>query len=222
MTVAAVILSATAEGALAETQGQARVRRLADLAWSGGALPIVVALARSRRRRGREPRRQRGDPRPARAGRDRAGRPDGAGRGAGGRRGPRPDRGPALAGPHDLGRPRDRDLAHRGPRHRPRHDAAAGLARRTGLARRAPARPPRCPPGDAGGRDAARHRRAPGRRHPDAPGRGRRSGCHPRRRHADRGPARRTRGRPIRPPGTPTSGATTSSPRRASAETSSS
>ena len=42
VTVAAVILSATAEGALADAQGQARVRRLADLAWSGGALPIVV------------------------------------------------------------------------------------------------------------------------------------------------------------------------------------
>lgn len=42
MTVAAVILSATAEGALAQTLGQARVRRLADIAWSGGALPIIV------------------------------------------------------------------------------------------------------------------------------------------------------------------------------------
>jgi len=42
MTVAAVILSASAEGALADAQGQTRVRRLADLAWSGGALPIVV------------------------------------------------------------------------------------------------------------------------------------------------------------------------------------
>jgi CTP:molybdopterin cytidylyltransferase MocA len=42
MTVAAVILSATAEGALAEILGQARVRRLADIAWSGGALPIIV------------------------------------------------------------------------------------------------------------------------------------------------------------------------------------
>ncbi len=42
MTVAAVILSATAEGALADTLGQPRVRRLVDLAWSGGALPIVV------------------------------------------------------------------------------------------------------------------------------------------------------------------------------------
>jgi len=42
MTVAAVILSATAEGAIADTLGQPRVRRIADLAWSGGALPIVV------------------------------------------------------------------------------------------------------------------------------------------------------------------------------------
>lgn len=45
MTVAAVILSSTADGALVPTQGQARVRRLADLAWSGGALPIVVVSA---------------------------------------------------------------------------------------------------------------------------------------------------------------------------------
>jgi len=42
MTVAAVILSATSEAALADTQGQPRVRRLADIAWSGGALPVVV------------------------------------------------------------------------------------------------------------------------------------------------------------------------------------
>ena len=42
MTVAAVILSATEEGALADTLGQPRVRRLVDIAWSGGALPIVV------------------------------------------------------------------------------------------------------------------------------------------------------------------------------------
>jgi len=42
MTVAAVILSATPDGALAVTQGQPRVRRLVDIAWSGGALPIVV------------------------------------------------------------------------------------------------------------------------------------------------------------------------------------
>jgi CTP:molybdopterin cytidylyltransferase MocA len=42
MTVAAVILSASAESAIAETLGQPRVRRLADIGWSGGALPIVV------------------------------------------------------------------------------------------------------------------------------------------------------------------------------------
>jgi CTP:molybdopterin cytidylyltransferase MocA len=45
MTVAAVILSATAEGAIADTLGQPRVRRLTDLAWSGGAIPIVVVSA---------------------------------------------------------------------------------------------------------------------------------------------------------------------------------
>jgi CTP:molybdopterin cytidylyltransferase MocA len=42
MTVAAIILSATPDGAVADTLGQPRVRRLADLAWSGGALPIIV------------------------------------------------------------------------------------------------------------------------------------------------------------------------------------
>jgi CTP:molybdopterin cytidylyltransferase MocA len=42
MTVAAVILSATAEDALTDTLGQPRVRRLVDIAWSGGALPVVV------------------------------------------------------------------------------------------------------------------------------------------------------------------------------------
>lgn len=42
VTVAAVILSPTADGALAETLGQPRVRRLVDLAWSGGALPIII------------------------------------------------------------------------------------------------------------------------------------------------------------------------------------
>jgi len=45
MTVAAIILSATTEGAIADTLGQPRVRRLADLAWSGGALPVVVVAA---------------------------------------------------------------------------------------------------------------------------------------------------------------------------------
>lgn len=42
MTVAAVILAATTDGAIAATLGQPRVRRLVDLAWAGGALPIVV------------------------------------------------------------------------------------------------------------------------------------------------------------------------------------
>ncbi len=42
MTVAAVILSATPEGSIEDTLGQPRVRRLTDLGWSGGALPIIV------------------------------------------------------------------------------------------------------------------------------------------------------------------------------------
>jgi Uncharacterized MobA-related protein len=42
MTVAAVILAASPESALADVEGQARVRRIADAAWSGGALPIIV------------------------------------------------------------------------------------------------------------------------------------------------------------------------------------
>ena len=42
MTVAAVILAASAEGALTDTLGQPRVRRIVDIAWSGGALPVVV------------------------------------------------------------------------------------------------------------------------------------------------------------------------------------
>jgi len=42
MTVAAVILAANPDVALADADGVARVRRIADAAWSGGALPIVV------------------------------------------------------------------------------------------------------------------------------------------------------------------------------------
>lgn len=42
MTVAAVILAASPESAVADVEGQARVRRIADAAWSGGALPIIV------------------------------------------------------------------------------------------------------------------------------------------------------------------------------------
>jgi CTP:molybdopterin cytidylyltransferase MocA len=42
MTVAAVILSAAPEGAVADADGLPAVRRIADAAWSGGASPIVV------------------------------------------------------------------------------------------------------------------------------------------------------------------------------------
>ena len=42
MTVAAIILAASPESALADADGMAGVRRIADVAWSGGATPIVV------------------------------------------------------------------------------------------------------------------------------------------------------------------------------------
>jgi CTP:molybdopterin cytidylyltransferase MocA len=42
MTVAAIILAATPESALADADGMPAVRRIADAAWSGGATPIVV------------------------------------------------------------------------------------------------------------------------------------------------------------------------------------
>ena len=42
MTVAAVILAATPASALADADGTPGVRRLGDVAWSGGATPIVV------------------------------------------------------------------------------------------------------------------------------------------------------------------------------------
>ena len=42
MTIAAVILAASVESALADAAGVSRVRRIADAAWSGGALPIIV------------------------------------------------------------------------------------------------------------------------------------------------------------------------------------
>jgi len=42
MTVAAVILAETDEDAVAPTEGQPRVRRLVDIAWAGGALPVIV------------------------------------------------------------------------------------------------------------------------------------------------------------------------------------
>ena len=42
MTVAAVILAASTESALADADGSPAVRRIADSAWAGGATPIVV------------------------------------------------------------------------------------------------------------------------------------------------------------------------------------
>jgi len=42
VTVAAVILAATPESALADADGLPRVRRIADAAWAGGAIPVVV------------------------------------------------------------------------------------------------------------------------------------------------------------------------------------
>jgi CTP:molybdopterin cytidylyltransferase MocA len=42
VTVAAVILAATPESALADADGVPRIRRIVDAAWSGGALPVVV------------------------------------------------------------------------------------------------------------------------------------------------------------------------------------
>lgn len=42
MTVAAVILAATPASALADAEGTPAVRRLADVAWAGGAVPVVV------------------------------------------------------------------------------------------------------------------------------------------------------------------------------------
>lgn len=42
MTVAAVVLAAQPQGAIADADGLPAVRRIADVAWSGGAVPIVV------------------------------------------------------------------------------------------------------------------------------------------------------------------------------------
>jgi CTP:molybdopterin cytidylyltransferase MocA len=42
MTVAAVILSASPDGAVADADGLPSVRRIADTAWSGGATPVIV------------------------------------------------------------------------------------------------------------------------------------------------------------------------------------
>lgn len=45
MTVAAIILSATPEGALRDVEGRPLIRRLAEVAWSGGGVPVVVVAA---------------------------------------------------------------------------------------------------------------------------------------------------------------------------------
>lgn len=45
MTVAAVILFARIEGALADTAGRSAVRRVVESAWAGGATPVVVVSA---------------------------------------------------------------------------------------------------------------------------------------------------------------------------------
>lgn len=42
VTVAAVILAASVESALADGDGVPRIRRIADTAWAGGALPVIV------------------------------------------------------------------------------------------------------------------------------------------------------------------------------------
>jgi CTP:molybdopterin cytidylyltransferase MocA len=42
VTVAAIILSASPDGAVADADGLPSVRRIADAAWSGGASPVVV------------------------------------------------------------------------------------------------------------------------------------------------------------------------------------
>jgi hypothetical protein len=42
VTVAAVILAASPDSALADADGVPRIRRIADAAWAGGAMPIVV------------------------------------------------------------------------------------------------------------------------------------------------------------------------------------
>ena len=42
MTVAAIILAATTASALADADGQPGVRRIVDVAWAGGAVPLIV------------------------------------------------------------------------------------------------------------------------------------------------------------------------------------
>ena len=146
MTVAAVILAASPSSALADADGTPGVRRLADIAWSGGATPVVVcsfdpdgavaaALANAEvtlvdpvdpaHRAGGPDRERRG------------------GRGAARRR----DRCRArLAGAARLGRRRDRHDADPRVRRGPLGRAPAGVPRRARLSRPAAGRAPRLVP----------------------------------------------------------------------------
>jgi CTP:molybdopterin cytidylyltransferase MocA len=45
VTVAAVVLAGTVEAALADAAGRPAVRRIAETAWAGGAIPVVVVAA---------------------------------------------------------------------------------------------------------------------------------------------------------------------------------
>ena len=45
MTVAAVVVAADADEALADAAGRVAARRIVDAAWAGGALPIIVVSA---------------------------------------------------------------------------------------------------------------------------------------------------------------------------------
>jgi CTP:molybdopterin cytidylyltransferase MocA len=45
VTVAAIVLAASPESALADADGMPSARRIADVAWSGGAVPIVLVAA---------------------------------------------------------------------------------------------------------------------------------------------------------------------------------
>lgn len=47
MTVAAVVLFSSPDGAVADTAGRPAARRIAETAWAGGAVPIVVVAADS-------------------------------------------------------------------------------------------------------------------------------------------------------------------------------
>ncbi len=128
MTVAAVILAASPSSALADADGTPGVRRLADVAWSGGATPVVVcsfdpdgavaaALANTEATLVDPVAPERG-PVAQIVQRDRGREPDG-----------RRDRCRArLAGAPGLGGRRDGHDADRGPWGRPGQRHAAGLA----------------------------------------------------------------------------------------------